>query len=206
MLVSGNDCLLMPNGLHPKSIENIVLKLLEVAQQKGADLPDGAKAFQLLPIADKNMIQRVREEGVKKIHLNVGQYLETARDHEESYRMTIGRCIGRHLLEALFIKDEDRRQIEAADNVSARVVISLDGRRAGLQPEKLIPLANDLAFEDEEHLEIETKTGQRIKGENLVLKKGVKVRAFAKTVAHEHAWDEMREYWSYLAELKALEE
>ena len=53
---------------------------------------------------------------------------------------------------------------------------------------------------DDDDVEIVTGQGQRIKRGRLLLKKPVKIAAFAKTVHHLPAWDELE---SYLRELKA---
>ena len=78
LLASHDHCLLMPSGLLPKTIEGYVRRLILHATQKGATIPTGTERFNLLPIANEQVVTQIRREGVKKLHLNVGQYRETA--------------------------------------------------------------------------------------------------------------------------------
>lgn len=120
--------------------------------------------------------------------------------------MTILRQLGRSVLETLLTNDRDRRLIEEAANVRARLTITCDGRRAGIEPDDLIPMARNISREDEDKIEIETSTGNRIKNGRIVLKKAVDVVEFAKTVHHGAAWDAMTEYFVELEEGGMLEE
>ena len=206
VLVSGDHCLLMPSGLHPRALELYLRSLLQHGRDvRGAAIPNNMDRFELLAVADAEVALQINREGVKKIDLNVSQYLETARELEE-HRLTITQRIGRAILENLVADEEKRRQIEEADNVKARLVISCDTRRAGLEPGDLAPIATDIAEEDEDHIEIYTGTGQRIRHGQLVLKKPVDVTSFAKTVHHEEAWSEMARYLDELREGGNLEE
>ena len=205
-LISDDHCLLMPSGLHPKSIEHYLRLLLECARDvHSADIPDHIERFELVAVADAGIVRSIRRDGIKKIHLNIEQYMETIRDDDEE-EVTILRQLGRSVLETLMTNDRDRRLIEEAANVRARLTITCDGRRAGIEPGDLIPLATNISREDEDKIEIETSTGHRIKNGKLVLKKSVSVAEFAKTVHHGAAWDEMAEYFVELEEGGMLEE
>ena len=206
MLVSGNHCLLMPSRLHPKSLERYVQLLLAHGREEhGAEIPEHIESFGLFPVANEQIVQQIRHQGVKKINLNVGQYMETARRHEDTGSTIIER-IGRAVLENLLTREEDRRRIEEAANVQARLIITCDTRRPGIQPDDLTPIAADIAAENEHDIEIETGTGQRIKQGQVVLKKQVEVASFGKTVHHGDAWDQMAQYFDELREGGMLEE
>lgn len=206
MLVSGDHCLLMPSRLHPKSLERYVQLLLAHGRdERGAGIPEHIESFELLPVANEQIVRQIRRQGVKKINLNVGQYMETARRHEDT-QPTIIRQLGRAILETLLDREEDRRQIEEAANVQARLIITCDTRRPGIQPEDLTRVAAGIAAENEQDIEIETGTGQRIKQGQVVLKKSVEVASFGKTVHHGDAWDQMAQYFDELREGGMLEE
>ena len=206
MLVSDDHCLLMPSGLHPKSLERYVQLLLAHGRDEHeAGIPEHIESFGLLPVANEQIVQQIRRQGVKKINLNVGQYMETARRHEDT-GSTIIRQLGRAILETLLEREEDRRQIEEAANVQAKLIITCDTRRPGIQPEHLTPIAAGIAAENEQDIEIETGTGQRIKQGQVVLKKPVEVASFGKTVHHGDAWDQMAQYFDELREGGMLEE
>ncbi len=202
VLVSDNHCLLMPSGLLAKTIERYMRNLLAHGQGKDARVPDKVDCFQLLSISNSETVKQLRHQGVKKINLNVGQYIETSRMAEESRpKGKIVEQLGlymRDTISALVTKEADRQHIEEAENVNARLVITFDGRRPGLRAENLAPIAEAIANEGEEDIEIETSTGQRIKGGHLILRKAVNVSGFAKTVHHNDAWEKMEDYFNEL--------
>lgn len=206
VLVSGDHCLLMPSGLHPKALELYLRNLLQHGRKlRGRAIPKDIESFELLAVADADVAKQINREGVKKIDLNVSQYLETSRELER-HRHTALQRMGRAIVETLIADEERRQQIEEADNVKARLVISCDTRRAGLRPDDLALVATDLVAEDEDCLEIYTGTGKRIRRGQLVLKKPVEIAAFAKTVDHKEAWTEMERYLYELRDGGNLEE
>ncbi len=206
IFVSENHCLLMPSGLRSQTLELYLRSLLERGRDEyDAQIPEHIESFELVPVADERVVQQIRRQGVKRIGLNLGQYLETARQHDDG-RSTIVQRIGAAILENLVLRPEDRQRIEAAENVHAKLVITCDTRRAGIAPEDLIAVAANIADESEDDVEIETGTGQRIKRGQVLLKKTVAVAAFAKTVHHGDAWDHMREYFGELRDGGMLEE
>lgn len=201
VLVSANHYLSMSSGLHQKTIEQYVRSLLGDHGQQGETL------FALYPVADQEVVRRVRRQGgVKKIDLNIGQYMETARHETDHERKTIVEKLGRDVILDLIAEDDDRADILAADNVSARLIISLDRRRPGITPEDLTGLTEQIAAESEEDIEIETASGHRVKRGELILKKAVDVDAFARTVHHQHAWELMEEYLRELRQSGMLAE
>ena len=197
MLMEGNHCLLMPSGLHPKSMQRYLIELLEHALAQDVQIPEEVGGIRFLPIADPDTIDQVyREGGIKRIDMNVGRYLETSRDYEEQHE-TIVKKLGRSVAE-LFTDDETRRRIEEADNVNAKLTISLDSRRPGLTADELAEFAQTAADESEDDVDIVTARGQRIKRGELVLRKSVLVAEFGQTVHHNDAWDEMKDYYTEL--------
>lgn len=203
VLVSGDHHLIMPSGLHPKSIEQYIRDLLATQTQQDAAL------FTLEAVADPGVVRRIRREGVKKMDLNISQYMETALETTE--RRTIIRDLGSNIMGVfldLVTEDETREHIRKADNVKAKLTISLDQRRPGITPEELAPVAERIASEDEHEsdIEIETVSGHRIRAGELILKKAVEVEAFAKTVHHQHAWELMDEYLRELRQSGMLDQ
>lgn len=189
----------MLSGLRASSMEKYLRKLLEHGREKGVQIPKEMDNFRLIATANREVAQQVYHEGVKKIHFNVGLYGETVRE-------TIVKQL-RPSLWDLFLKNEiPRRRIEDAANVTVELVIKLDARRSGLSPEDLVPLARRAVEENEDDVVIETAQGQRIRKGDLVLKTKVRVKAFAKTVHHNDAWDKMAEYFQYLESSGMLEE
>lgn len=208
-LVSNNHCLIMPSGLLPKTIENYLRQLIDHARQQGASIPPATDRFELLPIANEQVMRQIRREGVKKLRLNIGQYHETATvgiENDQPRRRLSD--MGQILWENLAAKDDHRGLIRQASNVTARLEISLDRRRKGLVPEQLTEVVEEIVAdaEDKHDVQIETGSGQLIRRGRLVLKKAVEVQAFAKTIHHERAWHEMIEYFQELSRRGALDE
>ena len=124
----------------------------------------------------------------------------------ESERLTISQKIGRTILDLLELDEKNRRKIEEAANVQARLIISCDKRLPGLEPENLATIAQNIFDEEEDQIEIETAKGKRIRGGKLVLKKVVKIESFGKTVNHKKAWEEMAMYFEDLKNSNALQQ
>ena len=207
VLVSSDHCFLMPSGLHPKSIERYLHLLIIKTRESGVHIPDEMDRFDLLPIANDHAVQEVFSgKGIKKIHLNIGQYMETTEQHTHVESDNIVQRLGREVLSNLVHADEDRRRIEEAENVHAKLIISLDTRKAGLKPEDLTPIARQIASENEDDIEFETVDGTRVRAGQLILKKTVNVRAFAKTVHYQQAWEEMEVYFRELKNNGVLEQ
>lgn len=193
VLISGDHCLVMPSGLPHPTIIRYLSGLLDIS-------------LQVTPLTDSDTATALHEQGVKRIRLNLGQYAETSRELEHRRPRTIVQRLTSDMWEALITNEATRQEIAEAANVSARLMISIDGRRRGLTHETLRPLVTDVIEEDHEDIEIETGTGQRIRLGKLVLKKPVLVVADGKTVHYNDAWESMREFLGELRTRGALEE
>lgn len=163
--------------------------------------------FSLLPIADPKAVQKVYDEGgVKEVDLNLGRYLSTSRADDREQETLLER-IGRGTLLDLVGEGETRRRIEEAENVNAKLVISLNSRRSGLKSEEFTEIAKSIADDSEEDdVEIVTARGERIKKGRLALKKTVQVDSDAKTVNYNHAWEKMAEYFKELNQAGYLDQ
>ena len=209
ILVSDNHCLLMPSGLHPKSMEQYLRNLLIHGREMGIQIPELIARFGLLPIANQSVVQKIYKKGIKQINLDVGQYSETSRETYDNRPRKIVEQLSdgfREILMSLISSDEDRHHIEEADNVSAKLIIKLDKRRPGLMPEDLSSVAERIASEDEDDIEIETMDGQKVRKGTLICSKQVEIDSFAKTIHHNHAWEEMSNYFQTLKDSGMLGE
>ena len=201
-LISRNDCLLTPSGLHPKTMEQYLRNLLS----KGGAMFERARMFQLLPIANPQIVSSLRAEGIKAVDLNFGQYMETATAPEARPETLIER-LGLDVVLNLFTREEDRRRLVEAENVNAKLVVKLDTRKKGLTPEEFSPMAQEIAENSpDDAVELVTSTGQRIRAGALVLRRHVRLRASAKTVSHNHAWEEMGSFLDCLVRSGAIEQ
>ena len=208
VFISGNHCLIMPSNFHQKSIGQYLRDLIAQARDEyEATIPENVESFELLPIANNNIANRLRREGIKKVHLEVGQYLETAYADREVYVSPLMR-IGQSIFDALVMRDEDRHRFERAENLHAKLIITRDGRRMGIEPEDLNPFVQSVIDEEEEEqgILIETSSGHIIKQGDVQLRRKVTVDEFGKTVTHRHAWQLMTNYFQELRQCGMLEE
>ena len=209
VLVSGNHCLLMPSRMRTAMMKRYLNGLMAFARGEGL-IPDGMEAFELLPIVRETVVEQIREEGVSSVHLNLGQYMETAvagaEDAPQSLMVRVANAIREQFEGPL-----TREQMLEAANLNVGLSVSLDRRykrRGTLVPEDLARLGEEIASEAEadEDVVIETGSGQKIRRGELALTKGVDVAAYGQTVRHEDAWQAMGEYLAELEASGALEE
>lgn len=206
MMVSGDHCLVLPSGITQQSMERYIKSLFRLSRERDANLPEWAENFQLVPIANDRVMQLLLDQGVTKISLDFGQYLETARNREESRQgRNILQRIGMDVLMNLVERPEDRRQIEEAENVNARLMISLNRNRRGIQTELFTAIAQDVSEESPNDIEFVTTTGQRFKYGDLIIKHSVELPSHGQTVDHIRCWDEMAAYFEGLGDTGILE-
>ena len=199
VMVSENHCLILPSGITRQSMERYLKSLLQLARNSGAALPEWAENFQLVPIADDATLQLLFDQGVKSISLHIGQYLETAMNREEARQgRNIVQSLGLDVLMDLVRRDEDRRQIESAENVNARLVISLNSNRRGIEAQTLATIARDVTNEDPNDIEFVTTTNQRFKRGDLIIKRSVELSLDGQTVNYHQAWNQMVDYFDQL--------
>ena len=207
MLISKNHCLLMSSGLHPNSMVQYVRNLFRHSRSRDQQVSEELDSFNLIQIENPAVVKEIIDQGgIKKVNLNVGRYMETARESSGLHPRTIIERLGARILDCLALKDETRRQIEQAENVHAQLVITLDSRRSGLEREEFDLIVQKVAEESLDDVEIVTKAGERIKNSELVLKKVVDIEAFGKTVHHNYAWEEMENFLNELRVSGMLEE
>ena len=206
VMAHGNHCLVMPSGMHPKALERYLRDLVEYCGDRDI-VPRDAARFELLPIGNPEMVRRVLEQGgAKRIHLNIARYMESALREDDMRPRSIVRRVGRDVWDALLTNDRERAEIEAAENVNVKLIISIDRRRRGLDAEALMEVARRVAeSESDDDVMIETVDGERVARGDLVLRKQVKVAHFGKTVGHGGAWDEMSTYYDELRSRGILE-
>ena len=199
MMLSGDHCLAMPSGIRQESMERYLKSLLSHSVGRGANLPEWIENFGLVPIADNAAIELLYQQGVKRISLNIGQYLETSVNREEARRNRgIFQSIGLDVLMDLVTRDEDRRQIEEAENVNARLVIWINSNRRGIRPETFSGIARVITDDNPDGVEFETTTGAKFKYGDLIIKRQVDLPQVGQSVSYNMSWDEMTEFFNQL--------
>ena len=181
------------------------------AKDDGLEFSEEMNSFKLLPISNPSNVKKLLEQGgVKKIKLRSHNYRETIqeteRNQQQNFKKSLGKDLLKQLLESLAFSDEKKHSIEQAENVQAELVISFNSRRSGeLEPGEFDDFSRAITEQDED-FEIETKSGERVRYGDLVLTKKAQITGFANTVSHNHAWEEMENYFHEISSKGYLEQ
>lgn len=196
-LISGNDVVLCANSLHDKQLERFLVKYLELA-----GLSEPSQTFELSKVANVDRLKMIKDQGVKEVCFDSSLY-EASFLHTE--RQTVhNRITGRLFDEfkALFFKDDEQVDIEEAENLTVKLVLSYDKRKKGadFSRKKLEMMADRAYSEDDEGIKIKTFNGDMVSASDITLKKKVVINRHGKTVWYSDAWAEIEKYYQ---ELKA---
>ena len=200
ILIKENHCIFMSSGMRSKSMEQYLQNLIIRAKNDGLEFSEEINSLKLLPISNPSNVKKLLEQGgVKRIKLRSYNYKETIQETERYKQQNLKKSLGKDLLkqflESLAFSDEKKHSIEQAENVQAELVISFNSRRSGeLKPGEFDDFSRAIAEQDEE-FEIETKSGERVRYGDLLLTKKAQITRFANTVSHNHAWEEMENYF-----------
>ena len=205
VVVADNHFVFMPSGVQRKTVENYLYRLLQHSHRKGSIPTEELSDFDLFPVANRSVAQQLREEGLKEIRLNVGQYLESALSDSLEAQPTRLQSLGNDFLRHLITRETDREEIRRSQNVQAELVIKVDGRRKGLDYAQFGTMMKDVSDEAEDQdIVLVTRNNHRIKHGKLLLTKPVDVTPFANTVHYRSAWHEMEVYLLELSKMRAL--
>jgi len=196
-LVSGNHVILCSSNLHERSAETYMTTIIE-----RANINENAAKFSLSKVAKTDKVELIKRQGVKSISLDANLYNATL---EYSERKTLSKKISGNLggvLSSIFGKDTEGIDLEFAQNLSVRVILSLDQKKRGpvITGQKLNSVASEMLDDNDEGFSITTKGGETIRPNDVVLRKKIKLPRHGKTVYCSSAWDAME---TYLSELQA---
>lgn len=192
VFVSGNHVIFCSSSLHEKQAERYLTRIVELA-----NIDVHAENFSLSKVANVNKIKLLKNQGVKSINLNASLYSATL-DHLE--RTTVNKRLTGGIAEqilAIFGKDKNDKDLEDAENLSVSLKLSFDSRKKGASfgREKLESLANMLVNEDDDGFTIETLSGEKVKSDDITLRKKISMLKFGKTVYCNDAWKELENYY-----------
>ena len=206
MLISDDHCLVSPSGLPQSAMRNFIASLLKKIEEGGASLPNKISRFNLFDVAKKGRAQELANDGIKKIDINIGGYHETYRDIESKGTTRIEQ-MSRKVLDMFcgYLRADSREEIEKSKNVCAHLVIKIDGRGYGLSTEEFGKAVKPIITESPHEVDIVTKSGLRIKRDDLILKKQISVAKSSSTVSYTNVWAEMKTYLDELRSSGSLE-
>ena len=142
ILIAESFYFVITNRILPNVISQYLRNLLHKALNDGMNIPDQIDSFILTDAADLEQTQKVYDEGVKKFELNIGHFMDPLHEQEEELTtLTIVERIRRSVLDVFVTKEKDKKLIAEAENIRAKLIISLDKRNSGLTSERLTDVA-----------------------------------------------------------------
>lgn len=202
-LVHKNHIILCSSNLHEKNAETYMVNIVLNAQ-----INDTAGKFTLSKVAQTSKIDLIRRQGVKSVSLDANLYNATLQHVD---RRTVSKRIGANLgeiLSSVFGKDQESLDLDFAENLSVKVILTFDQRKksAALTGERLEAVAEGMLDEVDEGFSITTKGGEKIRPDDVVLKKQIRLPRFGKTVYCASAWEAMENYLLELQDGGLLEQ
>lgn len=201
VLLSGNDAIICVSNLHEVSVTNYLRRLVS---EKGGHAEKSN--FDLMKIANKNVIRRLIESGVKAVTLDVGAFSETFAEVETEAagrRKNAAAAIGsffRNLVE----QDGKAEDYYLNENLSASIVVRADirhGKGAAVRAaseiaDNVLDLFDNLP--QDEGYQIETTSGITIRPDQIVVREKFRFPAHGKTIEYKAAWSKMEEFYARL--------
>ena len=191
MLVRGNDVVLCVSAVQERSLTDYIRLLLS---QSGFDTQ--SKQFMLSKHANRDVIDQLLKEGVRKVRLNV-----TAP--EVSATLPFGGSWGRlaaltekalDLVRGLVGSDRSDQELERLSGLRSYVEIRADNEHL----DQGAKIASNVLDNIEGDYEIVTMRGIRITPSEIALKEKVSFTADGKTVVYSEVWTRMTEFYERL--------
>lgn len=195
VLIVGNNVFLCTTHAHEKAAERYLKFIFAKAK-----LEDASTFFSLKKVGNANKLNLIQSQGVKSITIDASIF-DASIDCME--RKTVSSKLGGSLmdeLKSLALKDLGQKEIDQAENLSARIVLTFDSRRkkAVLGRDTLTSMAAKIVSEDDDGFTIETVGGETIRQNQITLRKTVKLAKYGKSVYRNDTWKELRQYYNEL--------
>jgi hypothetical protein len=171
MMVLGNHVMFCSTGLKPNWATKYLRRIFRQTNQSGL-----AESVTITPVADVSRLALIKQKGVKSISLAAGAYPATLSLIDRSQT-----TIRRRLLSVvwdeilgLFAEDDDLKQINEQENLTAEVVLRFDRRKKGgeLGQKRLEEFAG-MVMDETGGFKIMTFGKEAITAENITLKKEI---------------------------------
>jgi hypothetical protein len=192
LLVNHNDVVVCRSGLGENAFGSYVLGL---AERHGFDT--ATVAFRLMRRADVDKLRMIRNDGVKRVSMNAVAH-QASIEHVERTSVR-QRILGEVWDEIRAVLGLDGRVPEDAENLKVEVLFSFDKRRGTELDQRQIEfLAEQMLADEDEGFMIETLSGRKIKAQDIVLSKPVRIPSFGKSVQYNEAWGALRAFYTEL--------
>lgn len=194
-LVRGNNIVVCVNNLHEANLSRYIMGILSKS-----NMPPDSRKFSIEKVANANKIELIRNQGVKSIRLDATMSeIDAQHSERKSLRKKLHGAILDEIL-GIFEKDKRLSDIQDAENLSASLTISFDRRKRGqVTREGLEKIANRLVRDRDDGFVIETLAGEKLRHDEVVLRKEAELMRLGKSVEYKATWDALE---GYMAELE----
>ena len=205
LLIVGNHLCLCSNILRDSTLRHYLLKLLEKA-----NVGSGAAAFDIKPVASKDIVKLINDSAISSITLNAAMY-EASNKAAKQKSHTIGAlgAVGKYLGAMV-----GRQNDVTNDSLSIALTIKLDRRsktHTGLGEEKLHSWALDLAksavreFDDADFV-IKLQDNRTITPNELKIVKAISLPTHGKSVNREEVRKVLVDFYNELCTNGTIED
>lgn len=191
MLISGNDVVLCVSAVQERSLVDYVRLLLS---ESGFD--SQSKQFSLQKHANRDVINQLLKEGVRKVRLNVtAPAVSAALDFGGSWgRMASLAEKALELVRGLVGSDQSDQELGRLAGLRSYVEIRADNEHL----DQGAKIAANVLDNIEGEYEIVTMRGIRITPSEIALKEKLSFTADGKTVVYTEVWVSMRQFYERL--------
>lgn len=193
LLVHGNDVALCTSNMHEAAVVKYLRDLIEQSNQ-GRDF----HSFELLKVANRDVLARLLAGGVRKITLDVHAFQETLERASHRHRGVFEavRDGASEVFNALISRDEPAEEVMARSNLQAAVVISADMRQHNGAEVVAGEVAQNVLDSFESGYQIETVSGIKITPEEVAVRERFSFPADGKTVRYRAVWRRLAEFYN----------
>ncbi len=194
-VISGNDVITLNASINAARLRTYLYGLFEKAE-----LHENASKFDILRRADINKLRMIEKRGVEEIDLTCSvseATLDRIKELEEKPNW-LSQAKASILSAARAISDKDDTSRALLEAKKGRVKLSIRVPEGDLEKAKhgLKALANEAVgdTEDDEGFVIHLRNGEKIKSNEITVRKRVRIKKHANTVDVNDAWIRMQEY------------
>ena len=199
ILLSDDHCLMAHGGPNVGPLRWYLFQIIARAiHQKKVSLPRAMSAFEFVNVANPDVISQFKRDPLKEIRLGIGQY------HEEVMRSlgeepNTSQRLRKAMAKVLIPESEEIRHVaQTASTLRHKLSIACASGSIQQDEDAMLAIARNLL--EEPGVVFETRGGSTLTREQMIVKKGVKLDPFGKTVFHTDVWREMGLYLSELAD------
>lgn len=193
ILIKGSDVVLCTSAMHEAAVAKYLRDLVERSQQG-----KGVQSFDLLRIANREVVDNLIKHGVKKITLDIHAFEQTLNPVNPQSRSDLSAAKSgvSSLFGALIKRDGTPAEIMDASQLEAAVTIRADMRRQGGAEVVAGEVASKVLDLFDFGYEIETVSGIKITSDEIAIRGKFSFPVDGKTVHYRPVWDQLAKFYN----------